>query len=177
GGAAIAYIQEKLDMLAHVAHQLQTTPENITQRVAVLQDEISQNRKLIEKLRREIARQTFNTKIDALENLGGVSVMLLQLEDTPVETIREMSDWFKGKAKSGIFVAGSSFDDKPLLMVTVTDDLTKTYQAGNIIKQIAPVIGGGGGGRPNMAQAGGKDVSKIGDALQKAREVIRQMAK
>lgn len=177
GGAAIAYIQEKLDTLAHVAGQLQTTPENIVQRVAVLQDEISQNRKLIEKLRREIARQTFNTQIDALENLGGVSVMILQLEDTPVETIREMSDWFKGKAKSGIFVAGSSFEDKPLLMVTVTDDLTKTYQAGNIIKQIAPVIGGGGGGRPNMAQAGGKDVAKIPEALQKAREVIRQMAK
>ncbi len=177
GGAAIAYIQEKLDTLAHVAGQLQTTPDNIVQRVAVLQDEISQNRKLIEKLRREIARQIFNTQIDALETIGGVSVMMLQLEDTPAETIREMSDWFKGRAKSGIFVAGSSFEDKPLLMVTVTDDLTKTYQAGNIIKQIAPVIGGGGGGRPNMAQAGGKDVSKIGEALQKAREVIRQMAK
>lgn len=177
GGAAIAYIQEKLDTLAHVAGQLQTTPENIVHRVMALQDEISQNRKLIEKLRREIARQTFNTKIDALENLGGVSVMILQLEDTPVETIREMSDWFKGRAKSGIFVAGSSFEDKPLLMVTVTDDLTKTYQAGNIIKQIAPIIGGGGGGRPNMAQAGGKDAAKISEALQKAREVISQMAK
>ncbi|PJF28964.1 MAG: alanine--tRNA ligase [Phototrophicales bacterium] len=177
GGAAIAYIQEKLDTLAHVAGQLQTTPENIVHRVTALQDEISQNRKLIEKLRREIARQTFHAKIDALETIGGVSVMILQLEDTPVETIREMSDWFKGKAKSGIFVAGSSFEDKPLLMVTVTDDLTKTYQAGNIIKQIAPIIGGGGGGRPNMAQAGGKDVSKIPEALQKAREVISQMAK
>lgn len=177
GSAALAYIQNKLDTLAHVAGQLQTTPENIVHRVIALQDEISQNRKLIEKLRREIARQTFHAKLDALETIGGVSVMILQLEDTPVETIREMSDWFKGKAKSGIFVAGSSFEDKPLLMVTVTDDLIKTYQAGNIIKQIAPIIGGGGGGRPNMAQAGGKDVSKIPEALQKAREVISQMAK
>ena len=177
GSAAIAYIQEKLDQLAHVAGQLQTTPENVVGRVMALQDELSQSRKLIEKLRRDVARQAFNARIGELEMIGGVSVMVLQVEDTPVETLREMSDWFKGKAKSGIFVAGSSFEDKPVLMVTVTDDLTKTYQAGNIIKQIAPIIGGGGGGRPNMAQAGGKDVSKLSDALAQARVVISQMAK
>jgi len=177
GSAALAYIQQKLDLLADVAGQLQTTPENVVGRVATLQDELSQSRKLIEKLRRDVARQAFNARIGELETIGGVSVMVLQVEDTPVETLREMSDWFKGKAKSGIFVAGSSFEDKPLLMVTVTDDLTKTYQAGNIIKQIAPIIGGGGGGRPNMAQAGGKDVSKLSDALAQARTVISQMAK
>jgi len=177
GSAALAYIQQKLDLLADVAGQLQTTPENVVGRVATLQDELSQSRKLIEKLRRDVARQAFNARIGELETIGGVSVMVLQVEDTPVETLREMSDWFKGKAKSGIFVAGSSFEDKPLLMVTVTDDLTKTYQAGNIIKQIAPIIGGGGGGRPNMAQAGGKDVSKLSDALAQARVVISQMAK
>jgi len=177
GSAALAYIQQKLDLLADVAGQLQTTPENVVGRVATLQDELSQSRKLIEKLRRDVARQAFNARIGELETIGGVSVMVLQVEDTPVETLREMSDWFKGKAKSGIFVAGSSFEDKPLLMVTVTDDLTKTYQAGNIIKQIAPIIGGGGGGRPNMAQAGGKDVSKLSDALAQTRVVISQMAK
>jgi alanyl-tRNA synthetase len=177
GSAAVAYIQQKLDLLADVAGQLQTTPENVVGRVAVLQDELSQSRKLIEKLRRDVARQAFNARIGELETIGGVSVMVLQVEDTPVETLREMSDWFKGKAKSGIFVAGSSFEDKPVLMVTVTDDLTKTYQAGNIIKQIAPIIGGGGGGRPNMAQAGGKDTSKLADALAQARVVISQMAK
>lgn len=177
GGAALTYIQQKLDLLADVSDQLQTTPENVVGRVAILQDELSQSRKLIEKLRRDVARQAFNAQIGELEQIGGVSVMVLQVEDTPVETLREMSDWFKGKAKSGIFVAGSSFDDKPLLMVTVTDDLTKTYQAGNIIKQIAPIIGGGGGGRPNMAQAGGKDVSKLADALAQARVIISQMAK
>jgi alanyl-tRNA synthetase len=177
GGAAIAYIQEKLDILAHVAGQLQTTPETIVQRVVALQEDLSHSRKLIEKLRRDVARQAFNARIESLETIGGVSVMVLQLEDTPVETLREMSDWFKGKAKSGIFVAGSSFDDKPQLMVSITDDLTKTFRAGDIIKQIAPIIGGGGGGRPNMAQAGGKDVSKLAEALQQARVVIGQMAK
>lgn len=177
GNAAIAYVQDKLNTLAQVANQLQTTSDNVVQRLVALQDEISQNRKRIEKLRRNIARHIFDAKVNALEAINGVSVMVVQLEDTPVETIREMSDWFKGKVKSGIFVAGSTFEDKPLLMVTVTDDLTKIYQAGTIIKQIAPVIGGGGGGRPNMAQAGGKDVSKIPEALQKAREVISQMVK
>ena len=93
----------------------------------------------------------------------------------PVDTLREMADWFRSKVKSGVLVLGSVVDNKPQLLVVVTDDLTKKgLHAGNLIKEVAAIVGGGGGGRPNMAQAGGKDVNKLPDALKKARELIAQ---
>ncbi len=92
-----------------------------------------------------------------------------------MDNLREVSDWFRNKVKSGVLVLGSVADDKPQLLVTVTDDLTKKgLHAGNLVKEIAAVVGGGGGGRPNMAQAGGKDSSKLPQALTKARELIAQ---
>jgi alanyl-tRNA synthetase len=95
------------------------------------------------------------------------------LDGVSPETMREMSDWFRNAVKSGVMVLGSVSDERPQLLVAVTDDLTKKgLHAGNLIKQIAPVIGGGGGGRPNMAQAGGKDASKLPAALETARNLI-----
>ncbi|MFW5691383.1 MAG: DHHA1 domain-containing protein [Chloroflexota bacterium] len=89
-----------------------------------------------------------------------------------------MSDWFRNKVDSGVFVAGVDNEGKPQLLVTVTDDLIKKgLHAGNIVKGAAAVIGGGGGGRPNMAQAGGKDSSKLSDALQTARTLIAESYK
>jgi alanyl-tRNA synthetase len=95
------------------------------------------------------------------------------MDEVSPDTLREMSDWFRGAVKSGVMVLGSVSDGKPQVVVAVTDDLTKKgLHAGNLIKQIAAVVGGGGGGRPNMAQAGGKDSAKLPDALQTARQLI-----
>ncbi|GAB4509513.1 MAG: alanine--tRNA ligase [Anaerolineae bacterium] len=174
GRAALEYVQDKLDQLGAIAASLGTTMDDAPQRIAALQDELSSSRKEIEKLRRDVARMTFTDLMNNVEELNGVPSLLVQLSDTPMETLREMSDWFRGKVKSGVFVAGSDNDGKPQLMVSVTDDLTKKgLHAGNIIKEIAPVVGGGGGGRPNMAQAGGKDSSKLPEALAKARSIIQ----
>jgi alanyl-tRNA synthetase len=84
-----------------------------------------------------------------------------------------MTDWFRDSVKSGVIVLGATQDGRPQLMVAVTDDLTrKGLHAGNIVKQAAGVMGGGGGGRPNLAQAGGKDVSRLDDALKTARQLV-----
>ncbi|MBZ0286881.1 MAG: hypothetical protein K8I30_04655, partial [Anaerolineae bacterium] len=80
--------------------------------------------------------------------------------------------------KSGVLVLGSASDERPQLLVTVSDDLTKKgLHAGNLIKNLAAIVGGGGGGRPNMAQAGGKDVQKLPDALDNARKLIAEQYK
>ena len=101
--------------------------------------------------------------------------MIAQFDGMTMDSLREMSDWFRNKVKSGVLVVGSATDGKPQLLVTVTDDLTKKgLHAGNLIKEIAAVVGGGGGGRPNMAQAGGKDVAKLSAALETARQLIEQ---
>ena len=175
GQGAVDHIQNRMNTLNQIAGQLSATPDDSAQRVIALQDELASARKQIQQLRRDLARHNFSEMVESLENINGVPALLTQLEDTPMETLREMSDWFRGKVKSGVFVAGVNNEGKPQLMVSVTDDLTKKgLHAGNIIKQVAQVVGGGGGGRPNMAQAGGKDSSKLPDALDKARQVIAE---
>jgi alanyl-tRNA synthetase len=86
--------------------------------------------------------------------------------------MRELADKFRDKLKSGIVVLGSTAESKALLVVVVTKDLTSRYHAGNIIKQISSIIGGSGGGRPDMAQAGGNMPEKLDEALAKAYDII-----
>ncbi len=173
GRAAIEFVQQQLDRLGQIAGQLGTTPDNVSARLNVLQDDLSASKKQIDKLRRDLARLTFDEMIGQMEEINGVPALVTQLEGVPMDTMREMSDWFRGKAKSGVFVAGSDIDGRPQLIAVVTDDLTKRgLNAGNIVREAAAVVGGGGGGRPTLAQAGGKDSSKLPDALERAREVI-----
>jgi alanyl-tRNA synthetase len=106
-------------------------------------------------------------------------MLIAQVDDTSVETLREMADWFRGVVnQNGVVVLGSVTDGKPQLLVAVTDDLTKQgLHAGNLIKMIAPLVGGGGGGRPNIAQAGGKDPAKLPAALAEARKLLAAQRK
>ncbi len=175
GRGAIDYVQQKIDLIGKVAVQLGTTPDMLLDRTSALQSDLSDAKKQITELRRDLARYTFEEQSANTESINGVSVLLLQLENTPMDTMREMSDWFKNKVKSGVFVAGTSNGDKTQLIVSVTDDLVKNgVHAGKLIKRIASVVGGGGGGRPNMAQAGGSDSKKLPEALEKAREFIAE---
>ena len=90
---------------------------------------------------------------------------------TPAE-LRDLADRFKERIKTGIVVLGSSADSKALLIVVVTKDLTDRFHAGKIVKEVASVVGGGGGGRPDMAQAGGTQPEHLDRALEKVYEVV-----
>jgi len=176
GREAVHYIQNRLGLLGRIADQLGTTPDQITQRVHALQDDLSATRKQVNELQRKLARHNFEDMLTRMEDINGKSTLIAQVNDIPMDTLREMSDWFRGKVKeNGVMVIGSNIDGRPQLIVAVTDDLTKQgLKAGDLIRPIAKVVGGGGGGRPHMAQAGGKDASKIPDALDTARELIQQ---
>jgi alanyl-tRNA synthetase len=173
GHGALAYIQGRLGALHELAGQLGGTPENALSRLSALQDELSALKKQNEKLQREITRGRFTESLSKLETINSVPVMIARMDGLTMDNLREVSDWFKGKVSSGVLVLGSALDDKPQLLATVSDDLTKKgLHAGNLVKEMAAVVGGGGGGRPNMAQAGGKDVSQLDAALAKARDLI-----
>jgi alanyl-tRNA synthetase len=173
GRGAVEYIQQKLETLSEIAHRLGTTPDEANSRVESLQNELVASKKQVEKLQREIARSRFNEMVNNLEDINGVPALVAQMDGMTMDSLREVSDWFRNKVKSGILVLGSSADDRPQILVSVSDDLTKKgLHAGNLIKDIAAVVGGGGGGRPNMAQAGGKDTEKLPDALDTARQLI-----
>jgi alanyl-tRNA synthetase len=175
GHAAVAYIEDQLDRIGHVAQQLNASPDQIEARVAALQEELAQTRKQAAQLQRQLAKSSFDALLGKLEAVDGKQALIAQVDEVPPDTLREMSDWFRSAVKSGVMVLGTVSDGKPQLLVAVTDDLTKQgLHAGNLIKQIAPVIGGGGGGRPTMAQAGGKDAAKIADALAEARKLLSQ---
>jgi alanyl-tRNA synthetase len=174
GPAAATYLQEQLGRLNLIARQLSTVPEHTPDRITALQAELGEARRQIEDLRRRLARDSFNRMIEQqLESLNGVRALVAQLDGTPMETMREMTDWFRNRVDNGVMVLASDIDGKPQIVVAVSDALVnKGVRAGDIIKPIARIVGGGGGGRAQMAQAGGVDSSKIQDALDAARGLI-----
>jgi alanyl-tRNA synthetase len=113
--------------------------------------------------------------LDNAERIGETAVIVGAVSAGPVEQVRQAIDSLKKKAKSAAIVLGvAQGDDKVMLLAAMTDDVVKKgVKAGDIVKEIAPIVGGGGGGRPQMAQAGGKDPSKLDDALAKAVELIK----
>jgi len=117
-----------------------------------------------------------NSLLEKAPRVGQTAVVVGQISASSVEQARTAIDSIKKKAGSAAVVLGLvEEDDKVMLLAGVTDDLiTKGIKAGDLVKEIAPIVGGGGGGRPQMAQAGGKDSSKIGEALEKASESIMQ---
>ncbi len=175
GEAAIRYAQEQIDTLHRIAGKLNTTPDEVISRIDGLQAELNTQQQQIEQLQRELARTRFTALVQDLEDINGVPSLIAQLEGIPMNTLREMADWFRNEVDSGIVVLGSVINDKPQLLVAVTDDLTQQgLHAGNIIREVAKRVGGGGGGRPNMAQAGGKDADALPAALDYARTLIAE---
>ena len=125
-----------------------------------------------------MAKTLFDAIMTHLETINGVPALVAQMDGMTMDGLREVSDWFRDKVKSGVLVLGSASEERPQLLVTVSDDLTKKgLHAGNLIKNLAAIVGGGGGGRPNMAQAGGKDVQKLPQALESARQLIAEQYK
>lgn len=174
GRAANAFLQRQVDNLQSIARQLGADPASAADRISGLQSDLGEARRRIVALERKLARASFNRMIDQdLESLNGVQALLAKLDNTPMETMREMTDWFRNRVDKGVMVLASDNNGRPQIVVAVSDALVKDgIRAGDLIKPIARIVGGGGGGRPQMAQAGGVDSGKILDALAAARELI-----
>ncbi len=114
----------------------------------------------------------------AAEEINGVKVIAVQVPSLPSQVLRDMSDSLRERIKSGIIVLATNSEDKPSFLAVVTQDLVaKGYNAGNIVREVAKVTGGSGGGKPTMAQAGGKDKTKIDEALQLVKKLVAQQGK
>ncbi|MEZ4709557.1 MAG: alanine--tRNA ligase [Caldilineaceae bacterium] len=167
GRVAESLIAERFDTLASLAELLNTRPEQIANAVAQLQEQNRTLQRELAQIKQQAARDESQALLDNTVHVDGVAVLAAQVQASDADTMRQMTDWFRDKLGSGVVVLGANIDDKPLLIAAVTDDLTKRgLHAGNIVRDAAKIIGGGGGGRPNMAQAGGRDVGKLGEALE-----------
>jgi alanyl-tRNA synthetase len=175
GQGALQTISGQLATLRQIATELTVPTEVILTRLSTMRGETVALKRENEKLRSQLAKHAFDALYAKHEVINGVNVLIGAVEAGNADTLREMTDWFRDAAKSGVIVLGSVIDGKPLLIASVSEDLTKKVHAGNLIKAIAPIVGGGGGGRPNMAQAGGKDPAKLDSALSEARNLIGGM--
>ncbi len=178
GAGLTKYLEERGEIVDKLSVMLKTSAEFLVERVDKL---IKENKKLAKKLKSGAGRAGSDAKAEAkkllekCEKIDGTSVIIGRLETTSVERAREAIDMLKKKAKSAAVVLGFDDDGKVTLLAGFTDDLVKKgLKAGDVVKAIAPIVDGGGGGRPQMAQAGGKKPEKIKDALARAKEIITE---
>jgi len=172
GEAAVNYTQQIENILQATARLLKEKPEALLQRIEKMISRERQLEKDLEKAKAKIASGAADGIDEEIKSINGVRVLVKKVSVETPAALRDLADRFRDKVKSGIVVLGSAAGDKVLLIVVVTKDLIGKYHAGNIIKQISAIVGGGGGGRPDMAQAGGNIPGKLDEALSMVYDVI-----
>ena len=172
GAGAVAYMQQTARVMRDAAMLVKEKPDALPQRLEKMLLQQKAGEKEIERLKAQIATLAAGGTTDVVEKINDIKVVVKRVEvDSPAE-LRDMADKFKDRLQSGIVVLGSAAGSKVFLIVGVTKDLTSQYKAGEIIKPIAETVGGSGGGRPDLAQAGGTLVDKLDQALEQAYHVI-----
>jgi alanyl-tRNA synthetase len=175
GFAAIALVQERNRILQQTGAYLGVPAEGVDRKVLETMDELDRARKENQRLRQEMAKAEFESTMARMETVGGAAVLAAEVAQAGVETLRTLADNFRRKNASGVVAIGSVADGKPVLIVSVSDDLLpRGVNANELAKAAAKMLGGGGGGRPNLAQAGGTDPNRLADALQFIRAAVRE---
>jgi len=172
GGPCVDVLQTRERELAGAALLLTAPVDGVAARVQALIDE---NKRLEREVRRWKQAAATGGSVDHMANVQevcGVKVLATEIEGQDAAGLRMVVDDLRGRLGSGVIVAATAGEGKASLCVGVSKDLTGRIQAGEVVKQLAPIVGGGGGGRPDLAQAGGKRPEKLGEALAKAPEVI-----
>ena len=173
GDGVFAYYKEAEKELAEAAKLLKTTPAGILEKIAGLQNEIKALQSENESLKSKLAKDALGDVMDQVCEVNGVKFLPAKVEGVDMNGVRDLGDQLREKIGEGVVLIASVTDGKVSLMAAVTDGAMKQgAHAGNLIKGIAALVGGGGGGRPNMAQAGGKNPAGVDAALEKAKEVL-----
>ncbi len=172
GEGALAYVQKTTRLLEDTAHLVKEKPGAVTLKVEKILGDFKTLEKEVDRLKAKAASDSAEVGADAVKSVNNTKVLIQKVSVDNPAALRDLADRLKEKLKSGIVVLGSVNGPKAFLIVAVTKDLTKRFHAGNVIKQIASTVGGSGGGRPDMAQAGGTKPEKLDAALEEAYKVI-----
>ncbi|HAG68388.1 MAG TPA: alanine--tRNA ligase, partial [Lachnospiraceae bacterium] len=176
GSAVYEHYREEELILKKAGMMLKTAPSGIIDRIAHLQEEIKSLSSELESLKSKAANDALGDLSDRVKEIKGLSFISARVKDVDMNGLRELGDRLKGELKEGVVVLASDSDGKVNLMVMATEGAVRQgAHAGNLIKAIAGTVGGGGGGRPNMAQAGGKDPSGIDKCLAEAEKALEGM--
>ncbi|MBC7796615.1 MAG: alanine--tRNA ligase, partial [Pyrinomonadaceae bacterium] len=176
GFDAFARFRDDEDLIEKSLSALKTQRDNLPNAIERLQDELKKSRREAEDLKMKIASGAINSgSDDEIKEINGVKVIAKSVEGLDANSMRQLSDNLLNKLKSGVIILGRKDDEKVSIIVRVSADLQNKIKAGNIIKEIAPIVGGKGGGKPDMAEGGGNQPDKLNDALTASYGVIERI--
>ena len=176
GLGAYTYARERLTQFDDAVRALNTKPQDLADAIEAQLASAAKLRKEVQQLKTKLALGGGAATDETRVEINGVTLVTREVTDVDKESLRSLADTLKSKMKSGIVVlAAPSAEGKVTIIATVTPDLTKRAPAGQLVKQLAPIVGGGGGGRPDFAEAGGKDPSKIREMLAESRKVVESL--
>jgi alanyl-tRNA synthetase len=175
GAGLIAYYDQVEQQLKEAAKALKANPVDVVKKITAMQEQLKALSKENDSLKAKMAKAVAGDMMSAAEEVNGIKILVSRLTDVDMNGMRDLGDEAKQKLGEAIVIFAAENGGKVNLMATATDSaVAKGAHAGNLIKEIAKLVGGGGGGRPNMAQAGGKDPAGIEDALERAKEVAKE---
>ena len=178
GKALFEYYNTMESELQKAAKLLKAVPLEVSEKIVSLQDEVKQLQKENDKLKAKLAKEAAGDLLSEAKEVDGIHILTKQLTDVDMNGMRDLGDEAKQKLGEAFIVFASQVGEKVNLIAMATDGaMKKGAHAGNLIKEVASIVGGGGGGRPNMAQAGGKNPAKIPEALAHAKTVMEQQIK
>ncbi|MFC1531917.1 alanine--tRNA ligase [Thermodesulfobacteriota bacterium] len=172
GQTALEYVQNQEHELKDVALLLKTTPDRLMDRVRLFLKDHKQKEIEMESLKSKLLSKQSGDLLSGVKQVNGVNVLVREIEADSPKDMRDYSDRLKDKLGSGVIVLGTKKASKVMLISVVTKDLTDRFKAGEIIKQLSEIVGGKGGGRPDMAQGGGNRPEKLGSALESVFKII-----
>ena len=175
GSGVMKYYRDLENDLKEAAKTAKCEPDKLTERILALQDEVKKLTAENDKLKNQMAKEAAGDAMSSLTEVAGMKFLPVHLQNVNMQELMNLGDQFKAKIGEGVVVLASDNGDKVSLLAMATDGAVKKgAHAGNIIKAIAKLVGGGGGGRPNMAQAGGKNAAGIDDALKAAAQTLAE---
>lgn len=173
GLEALNYFNKQANMIKEISSIFKEHPENIVKKCQLFVNQHKELKSEFEKLSNKLAGSMVNDLLANVEVVNDKKVIIARVDKVDMNNLRNLGDQIKDKIKSGIIVLMGDMESKVNIVVMATDDMVKSgIHAGNIVKELASITGGKGGGRPNMAQAGGKDVTKIKESLNQAKNII-----
>ena len=172
GREAVNHARQVENELKKAASLVKATPLELSERVEKLIKNQKELEKEIETMKSRLAAKDSADLLGQAREIKGIRVLTAVVNAPDAKTLRDFGDKLRDRLQSGIILIGSQADGKAMLLCLVTKDLTDRYSAGNIIREIAPVVGGKGGGRPDMAQAGGPKPENLEQALKRLEEMI-----
>lgn len=172
GKKVYEYLNKNIELINLISDELKTNPKNVLSRAKSLNEEIKQLKDDIQKLKEFNEKDIYKDIENEVKDINGINLLVHKFDNEDLDTLRNFENRIKDKYKDLIIVFATVKDNKIIFTASVSDSLTDKYNAGKIVKEVSKITGGNGGGKKNFAQAGGKDISKLDEALEKVYDLI-----